>query len=347
MATKIIYFTVNGRPEQAEFPVDCPAQDVKDLFRAAAEAGPHDILKLYNTKGNIINISPQLEPNAPHSCYKLEVVATDCKREPLGAELAVALGFDLSSMEKRLQSLEKKILLEAGETPTIVYEIKIRWNFSVRNLRSSIHFLQQSVEHLSWLGLFKELSEGKCKPSPFYHKRALRKTREECEHVRDKVLQMSSLEVSEEVRQYLKTPTFDNWQWEDTEIMVLLQVMFTDLDFISTFNIEVEVLQQFLYEVYRHYNNIPFHNFKHCFCVTQMMYGLIWLTDLRSKIDNIDLLIMLTSAVCHDLDHTGYNNAYQINARTELALRYNDISPGEPPLRCGLRDPREERKQYF
>lgn len=42
------------------------------------------------------------------------------------------------------------------------------------------------------------------------------------------------------------------------------------------------------------------------------MYGLIWLTDLRAKIDSIDLLIMLTSAVCHDLDHTGYNNAYQV-----------------------------------
>ena len=85
------------------------------------------------------------------------------------------------------------------------------------------------------------------------------------------------------------------------------------------------------------------------------MYGLIWLTNLRSKMDAIDLLVMLTSAVCHDLDHTGYNNAYQvrdvssscsvrlsgtqsgpgcagvfqINARTELALRYNDISPLE------------------
>jgi high affinity cGMP-specific 3',5'-cyclic phosphodiesterase 9 len=42
------------------------------------------------------------------------------------------------------------------------------------------------------------------------------------------------------------------------------------------------------------------------------MYGLIWLTDLKSKIDSIDLLTMLTSAVCHDLDHTGYNNAYQV-----------------------------------
>ena len=60
-------------------------------------------------------------------------------------------------------------------------------------------------------------------------------------------------------------------QWEDAEIMVLLQFMYTDLDFIPTFNIEPEVLQQFLFEVYRRYNNIPFHNFKHCFCVTQMV----------------------------------------------------------------------------
>ncbi|KAJ3591884.1 hypothetical protein NHX12_007015 [Muraenolepis orangiensis] len=309
MALKIIYFTVNGRPEKAEFPVDCPAQDVKDLFRSAAEVGPHDILKLYNPKGNIINISPRLEPNTPSSCYKLEVVAADCNSELLGVELAVALGFDLSTMEKRLQGLEKKILNQAGETPAVVYEMKEQ----VDSFREKL----ESVEHLSWLGLFKELSEGPHKPSPFYHKTTLRKTPQEVEH------------VSEEVRQYLKTPTFDNWQWEDAEIMVLLQVMYTDLDFMAAFNMEPEVLQHFLFEVYRRYNNIPFHNFKHCFCVTQMMYGLIWMTDLKSKMDSVDLLTMLTSAVCHDLDHTGYNNAYQINARTELALRYNDISPLE------------------
>ncbi|MGH0169996.1 UNVERIFIED_CONTAM: hypothetical protein FKN15_058108 [Acipenser sinensis] len=272
------------------------ALGTRDLFRAAAEAGPHDILKLYNMKGNIINISPKLEPNSPQSRYKLEVVAADCNSEPLGSELAVALGFDLSVMEKRLQSLEKKILGEAGETPSIVYEMKNQ----VESFREKL----ESVEHLSWLGLFKELSStGTHKPSPFYHKRALRKTREECERVRENFLQMSTLEVTEEVRQYLKTPTFDNWQWEDAEIMVLLQLMYTDLDFITTFHIELEVLQQFLYEVeimvllqlmytdldfittfhiemevlqqflyevYKHYNNIPFHNFNHCFCVTQM-----------------------------------------------------------------------------
>jgi high affinity cGMP-specific 3',5'-cyclic phosphodiesterase 9 len=29
------------------------------------------------------------------------------------------------------------------------------------------------------------------------------------------------------------------------------------------------------------------------------------------------------------LDHPGFNNAYQVNAGTELALAYNDISPLE------------------
>ena len=47
-----------------------------DCFRAAAEAGPHDILKLYNTKGNIVNISQKLDENTPDTPYKLEVVAS-------------------------------------------------------------------------------------------------------------------------------------------------------------------------------------------------------------------------------------------------------------------------------
>ena len=51
--------------------------------------------------------------------------------------------------------------------------------------------------------------------------------------------------------------------------------------------------------------------------------------DLHSKLEAMDLLVLLTSAICHDLDHPGYNNSYQINARTVLALRYNDISPLE------------------
>lgn len=52
-----------------------------DLFRAAAEAGPHHILKMYNTNGSVVNISPRLEANSEDSYYRLEVVASDLKSE--------------------------------------------------------------------------------------------------------------------------------------------------------------------------------------------------------------------------------------------------------------------------
>ncbi|XP_067116202.1 high affinity cGMP-specific 3',5'-cyclic phosphodiesterase 9A-like [Osmerus mordax] len=314
MATQIIYFMVSGRPEKAEFRVNCSTQDVKDLFQAAAEAGPNDILKLYNSSGNLINISPQLKANNPQSAYSLEVVASDYHNTDL------TMSLEMDKLEKRLQSLERKIFTETGAVPDAVCELKDQ----VESFRNKL----ENVDHLSWLGLFKNMSEGIDKSYPA-SRRNVASPHEERERVREKFLQMSSLEITEDVKQYLKTPMFDNWQWEDPEMLVLLQVMFTDLDFMSTFNIELEVLQSFLYEVYCHYNNIPFHNFRHCFCVSQMMYGLIWLTDLRNNMDSTDLFIMLTSALCHDLDHAGYNNVYQINAQTELALRYNDISPLE------------------
>jgi len=34
----------------------------------------------------------------------------------------------------------------------------------------------------------------------------------------------------------------------------------------------------------------------------------------------------MIAAVCHDLDHPGLNNSYQVNSGTKLALRFNDAS---------------------
>ena len=59
------------------------------------------------------------------------------------------------------------------------------------------------------------------------------------------------------------------------------------------------------------------------------MYGLIWITNLQDTLEPIDILSLLVSAISHDLDHDGYNNAFQINACTPLAMIYNDRSPLE------------------
>uniref|UniRef100_A0A8C5D6I3 Phosphodiesterase n=1 Tax=Gouania willdenowi TaxID=441366 RepID=A0A8C5D6I3_GOUWI len=277
-----------------------------DLFRAAAEAQPHQILKLYNVQGSLVNISPCLEANSAELYYQLEVVASD-----LHATCGLC---------SRLQQLESKVNEDMGKSPGIICELENQVESFKKKLESCVH--------LSWMGLFRGRNQQLTKNSQKPNVSEL-SVQEERQQVRMKFINMSSMQVNEEVREHLKTPVFNNWQWEEAEMLVLLQMMFTDLDFLTAFHMEPEVLQNFLFEVYCHYNNIPFHNFQHGFCVTQMMYGLIWLTDLKNKLGPMDLLIMMTSALCHDLDHPGYNNVYQINARTDLALRYNDISPLE------------------
>ena len=41
----------------------------------------------------------------------------------------------------------------------------------------------------------------------------------------------------------------------------------------------------------------------------------------QSLLDYIDILILITSAICHDLDHPGYNNAYQVFCYLSLVVR--------------------------
>lgn len=66
-----------------------------------------------------------------------------------------------------------------------------------------------------------------------------------------------------------------------------------------------------------------------CIIFDLQMYTVMCAVDLSSKISDIQVLILIMSCICHDLDHPGYNNIYQVNARTILAIRYNDISPLE------------------
>lgn len=60
-------------------------------------------------------------------------------------------------------------------------------------------------------------------------------------------------------------------------------------------------------------------------------YSLIWECGLAKggRLTPLELRCLVLAAVCHDLDHPGLGNIYQINAETPLALLYNDQSPLE------------------
>ncbi|XP_055676666.1 high affinity cGMP-specific 3',5'-cyclic phosphodiesterase 9A [Lutzomyia longipalpis] len=202
---------------------------------------------------------------------------------------------------------------ECDREPLVISEEDIR--ALVRDLKRKIEY----TESMNWLCLSKRPM------GPPQRKSSIPKHTE----VKKKFLEICDTALSDEVKAALRLPAFDSYEWEDADVLHLMQTMFLELGLVNHFNLPLVTLREWLYEVYKHYNDVPFHNFRHCFCVAQMMYAIIWQTDLFSRLGYLEILILLVSCICHDLDHPGYNNIYQINARTELALRYNDISPLE------------------
>lgn len=43
-------------------------------------------------------------------------------------------------------------------------------------------------------------------------------------------------------------------------------------------------------------------------------------------IDNFAQFTLILSALCHDVDHTGRTNIFEINSLSKLAIRYHDKS---------------------
>ncbi|RZC42888.1 hypothetical protein BDFB_010535 [Asbolus verrucosus] len=107
------------------------------LFRSASEAGPRDILKLYNTSGQLLNISGDLPSNTPDSRYSLQVVAANGF-----AMLQESAGNCLKSLEARVSAIERQLRSELP-LPPAVEELQRQ----VEEFREKL----ETTESLSWL----------------------------------------------------------------------------------------------------------------------------------------------------------------------------------------------------
>eukprot|EP00347_Sterkiella_histriomuscorum_P011239 403373213 len=48
-----------------------------------------------------------------------------------------------------------------------------------------------------------------------------------------------------------------------------------------------------------------------------------------AELEHIDIMAFIVAALCHDLGHDGFTNGYHVNALTDRAITYNDISVQE------------------
>jgi len=124
-------------------------------------------------------------------------------------------------------------------------------------------------------------------------------------------------------------------------------------NFISKLNVREKTLVEFLRAIEEKYNaEVSYHNHVHAADVTQSLHVLLQMGGKNFTEESLELFSMLIAAVAHDVGHTGLNNSFHINSRSELALLYNDVSVLEnmhvsTMFRLLLGDTRDRRVDIF
>ncbi|KAG8439306.1 hypothetical protein GDO86_005504 [Hymenochirus boettgeri] len=95
--------------------------------------------------------------------------------------------------------------------------------------------------------------------------------------------------------------------------------MYYELEVVDKFHIPQEVLVRFLFSVSKGYRKITYHNWRHGFNVGQTMFTLLMTGNLKRYYTDLEAMAMVTAAFCHDIDHRGTNNLYQMKSGHPLA----------------------------
>ncbi|XP_069507511.1 rod cGMP-specific 3',5'-cyclic phosphodiesterase subunit alpha isoform X2 [Ambystoma mexicanum] len=95
--------------------------------------------------------------------------------------------------------------------------------------------------------------------------------------------------------------------------------MYYELEVVDKFHIPQEVLVRFLFSISKGYRKITYHNWRHGFNVGQTMFTLLMTGKLKRYFTDLEAMAMVTAAFCHDIDHRGTNNLYQMKSAHPLA----------------------------
>ncbi|CAM9660218.1 unnamed protein product [Ectocarpus sp. 6 AP-2014] len=110
------------------------------------------------------------------------------------------------------------------------------------------------------------------------------------------------------------------------QLLSLVGRFFRNMELTDRFQISDQKMQNFVRGVERRYRPNSFHNLTHAVSVTHASFTIVKTTQVNSLLRPLDKLALLVAAFCHDIDHPGNNNAYEVNSLSPLALQHGDSS---------------------
>ncbi len=107
-------------------------------------------------------------------------------------------------------------------------------------------------------------------------------------------------------------------------ILILAYVVRLDLD--KQLPIDINNLVRFLLALEAGYKDVPFHNMVHAADVTHGTAYFMMQHSVYKNLTALDLYCMILGAAMHDFEHPGFNNAFLVASRHDVAILYNDSS---------------------
>jgi 3',5'-cyclic-nucleotide phosphodiesterase len=79
----------------------------------------------------------------------------------------------------------------------------------------------------------------------------------------------------------------------------------------------------------KRYKSVPYHNWNHACDVTQALFCFVTVGRVSETYEAMEIFALLTAAICHDMGHEGFGNAYFVALETPMGILYREKSVTE------------------
>ncbi|KYN19994.1 cGMP-specific 3',5'-cyclic phosphodiesterase [Trachymyrmex cornetzi] len=117
--------------------------------------------------------------------------------------------------------------------------------------------------------------------------------------------------------------TFIDFDLTDDDTCRATIRMFKQCDLIQKFHIPYDVMCRWILSVKKNYRPVKYHNWRHALNVAQTMFAMLKTGKMEQFMTDLEILGLLVACLCHDLDHRGTNNAFQMKTESPLAILYS------------------------
>ena len=119
---------------------------------------------------------------------------------------------------------------------------------------------------------------------------------------------------------------FDAPKWDGIGHFKVIFNIFNYFGLLQIYKVTNEKFFRFLTEIRDTYKKVPYHNWRHAVDVTQFVTYELITSGYDKILSSFQLFALLVACLCHDANHDGFTNVYNVKAETPLGILFKNQS---------------------